>query len=75
MSSTVSRFASLAPLREKEYRIYIIARFFYIMALRMVGTIVAYQLFQITRDSFSIGVVGLSEFIRVFALALYAGYL
>jgi MFS family permease len=75
MSSTVSRFASLAPLREKEYRIYIIARFFYIMALRMVGTIVAYQLFQITRDSFSIGVVGLSEFIPVFALALYAGYL
>jgi MFS family permease len=45
------------------------------MALRMVGTIVAYQLFQLTRDSFSIGIVGLSEFIPVFCLALYAGYI
>ena len=65
---------SLAPLYEKEYRLFIIARFFYIMALRMVATVVAYKLFQLTRSSFSIGLVGLSEFIPVFLLALYAGY-
>jgi MFS family permease len=65
---------SLAPLYVKEYRLYIIARFFYIMGLRMVATVVAYQLFQITRSSFSIGLVGLAEFIPVFTLALYAGY-
>ena len=41
----------------------------------MVGTVVAYQLFQITRTSFSIGIVGLSEFIPVIALALYAGHI
>jgi len=75
MPGTIQRFENLSPLREKEYRIYIIARFFYIMALRMVGTIVAYQLFQLTRDSFSIGMVGLSEFVPVFVLALYAGYI
>ena len=67
-------FNSLAPLREKEFRLFIFARFFYIMALRMVGTVVAYQLFQLTKDSFTVGLVGLSEFIPVFALALYAGY-
>jgi MFS family permease len=44
------------------------------MALRMVGTVVAYQLFQLTKTSFSIGMVGLSEFIPVFGLALYAGH-
>ncbi|MBA2745539.1 MAG: MFS transporter [Flavisolibacter sp.] len=44
------------------------------MALRMVATVVAYQLFQITRSSFAIGIVGLSEFVPVFLLALYAGY-
>lgn len=65
---------SLAPLKEKEYRLFIIGRFFYIMALRMVGTVVAYKLFQITRDTFSIGLVGLAEFIPVASLALYAGY-
>lgn len=66
---------SLAPLKEPEYRYFIIARFFYIMALRMVATVVAYKLYQLTRDSFSIGLVGLSEFIPVFLLALYSGYI
>jgi MFS family permease len=69
-----NRFASLLPLKEKEYRLFIIARFFYIMSLRMVATVVAYKLFQLTRSSFSIGLVGLSEFIPVFVLALYAGH-
>jgi MFS family permease len=40
----------------------------------MVATVVAYQLFHLTKSSFSIGVVGLSEFIPVFSLALYAGH-
>lgn len=65
---------SLAPLKVPEYRLYILTRFFYIMALRMVTTVVAYLLFQITRSSFSIGLVGLSEFVPVFLLALYAGH-
>lgn len=65
---------SLAPLHEKEFRFFIVARFFLIMALRMVGTVVAYELFQLTKSSFSIGLVGLSEFIPVFSLALYAGH-
>ena len=65
---------SLSPLHEKEFRFFIVARFFLIMALRMVGTVVAYELFQLTKSSFSIGLVGLSEFIPVFSLALYAGH-
>ncbi|MBI2730085.1 MAG: MFS transporter [Sphingobacteriales bacterium] len=65
---------SLSPLHEKEFRYFIVARFFLIMALRMVGTVVAYELFQLTKSSFSIGLVGLSEFIPVFSLALYAGH-
>jgi len=44
------------------------------MALRMVGTVVAYRLFELTQNSFAIGLVGLSEFIPVFSLALYAGH-
>lgn len=65
---------SLSPLREHEFRFFIISRFFYIMALRMVATVVAYKLFQLTHSSFAIGLVGLSEFIPVFSLALYAGH-
>src|ERR1051325_6001428 len=66
---------TLTPLNHKEFRWYLQFRFFYIMALRMVATVVAYQLFHLTKSSFSIGVVGLSEFIPVFSLALYAGHL
>jgi len=44
------------------------------MALRMVTTVVAYKLFHLTKSSFSIGIVGLAEFIPVFSLALYAGH-
>ncbi|MER3464037.1 MAG: MFS transporter [Chitinophagaceae bacterium] len=68
------RSQSLSPLNHKEYRLYIFVRFFYIMALRMVATVVAYQLFHLTKTSFSIGIVGLSEFIPVFSLALHAGH-
>lgn len=64
---------SLAPLNHKEFRLFILSRFFYVMALRMVATVVAYQLFQITKDSLAIGIVGLSEFIPVVLLALPAG--
>jgi MFS family permease len=65
---------SLSPLNQKEFRYYIVVRFFYIMALRMVATVVAYKLFHLTKSSFAIGIVGLSEFIPVFSLALYAGH-
>lgn len=66
---------SLSPLNHKEFRYYVFVRFFYIMALRMVATVVAYKLFHLTKSSFAIGVVGLSEFIPVFSLALYAGHI
>jgi MFS family permease len=73
MSITLNK-EGLSPFKEKEFRLYIICRFIYIMALRMVGTVVAYELFQLTQSSFAIGLVGLSEFIPVFTLALYAGH-
>jgi MFS family permease len=64
----------LAPLQHKEFKTYIASRFVYIMCLRMLGTVVAYKLFQLTQTSLAIGLVGLAEFIPVFALALYAGH-
>ena len=65
---------SLQPLQISEYRYFLAARFFLIMSLRMLGTVAAYKLFMMTQDSFSIGLAGLSEFVPVFLLALYAGH-
>jgi MFS family permease len=74
MAADQKQHHSLAPLRHTEYRWFIANRFFYTMALRMVTTVVAYKLFQLTKSSFSIGMVGLAEFVPVFSLALYAGH-
>jgi MFS family permease len=65
---------SLSPLESPTFRKFIVCRFFLIMALRMVSTVVGYKLFQLTQSSFAIGLVGLSEFIPAFTLALYAGH-
>jgi MFS family permease len=72
--SSLLQNQSFAPLQHKEFRLFIVARFFLIMALRMLGTVAAYKLFKLTQSSFSIGLAGLSEFIPVFLLALYAGH-
>ena len=68
------RPTALEILRIREYRNFITARFFYIMALRMVTTIVGWRIYEITHNPFAIGLIGLSEFLPAFTLALYAGH-
>ncbi|MDP4215894.1 MAG: MFS transporter [Bacteroidota bacterium] len=65
---------ALAVLRIPEYRKLITGRFFYIMALRTVTTTVGWRIYEITHHAFAIGLVGLSEFLPAFCLALYAGH-
>ena len=68
------RKTALEILRITEYRNFIIARFFYVMALRMVTTIIGWRIYEITHNPFAIGLIGLSEFLPAFCLALYAGH-
>ena len=69
------RQTALQVLKIPEYRNFITARFFYIMALRMVTTIVGWRIYEITHNPFAIGLIGLSEFLPAFCLALYAGHI
>ena len=69
-----NRQTALEILRIPEYRNFITARFFYIMAMRMVTTIVGWRIYEITHNAFAIGLIGLSEFLPAFCLALYAGH-
>ena len=68
------RPSALELLHIREYRNFIIARFFYVMALRMVTTIIGWRIYEITHNPFAIGLIGLSEFLPAFCLALYAGH-
>lgn len=57
----------LQLLRNIEYRHFITARFFYIMAIRTVTTVVGWKIYELTRDPFAIGLLGLSEFCQLSA--------
>jgi MFS family permease len=74
MSTEERKLTALDVLRITEYRHFILARFFYIMALRMVTTIVGWRIYEITHNPLAIGLIGLSEFIPAFCLALPAGH-
>lgn len=69
-----NRSNALEVLRHPEYRYFILARFFYIMAMRMVTTVIGWRIYELTHSAFAIGLLGLSEFLPAFTLALYAGH-
>ena len=66
--------SALQVLKIPEYRSFISARFFYIVAQRMVTTVVGWKIYELTGNPFAIGLLGLSEFLPAFGLALYAGH-
>ena len=45
------------------------------MGLRMMGTLVAWWMYELTGDAFYIGMIGLAEAIPAVGLSLYAGYI
>jgi MFS family permease len=61
-------------MRIPEFRAFIVARFLFIMGLRMMGTVTGWWMYQLTRDPLSLGLIGLSEVIPAVSLALYAGH-
>ena len=61
-------------MRITEYRNLMIGRFFFIMALRMLVTVVGWWMYELTNDPLAIGLIGLAEVIPALSLALYAGH-
>ena len=69
------RNPSFLSLKHKEFRYYIITRFLFIMVLTMQATLISWKVFDITKDPFSIGLIGLVEFIPAVLMAFYSGYI
>jgi MFS family permease len=63
-----------ASVRVPEYRNLILGRFFFIMALRMMGTLVGWWIYELTNDPFAIGLIGLAEVLPALTMALYSGH-
>lgn len=68
---------SLKPiqtLKIVEFRNLMSGRFFLVLAFRMLATLLGWWVYQLTKDPFAIGLIGLSEVIPAVSSALYAGH-
>jgi hypothetical protein len=64
----------IQTLRIVEFRNLLTGRFLLITAFRMLATLLGWWVYQLTKDPFSIGLIGLSEVIPAVSCALYAGH-
>jgi hypothetical protein len=63
MEETSRKNKAFDAVNVGEFRLYIIMRFFFIMAVRMIGTVVGWKIYILTRNPLALGLIGLSEVI------------
>ncbi len=63
-----------AALKIPEFRLYVAARWCITIALQIQGVVVGWQIYQLTKDPLSLGLIGLAEALPAIIVALYAGY-
>lgn len=64
-----------AALRVPDFRLYIFARLLATIGFNYQITCISWQLYKITGDAFSLGLVGLAEAIPFIMLSLFSGYI
>jgi MFS family permease len=62
-------------LRNPEFRFFLALRLFITLAIQIEAVIVGWQVYEITQDALSLGLIGLAEAIPAITVALYAGHL
>ena len=75
MTTAVQKKDPFEALRYPEFRNYILSRFFFILVLNMQATLISWKVYDLTKDPFSIGLIGLIEFVPAFCMAFYSGHL
>jgi len=74
-SSATTKNDPYASLRIPEFNYYLIIRFATIFALTMQFTIIEWKVYELSRDPFSLGLIGLAEVIPAVLLAPFAGHM
>lgn len=64
-----------AALRIKEFNIFLIVRFALVFAWSMQFIIIEWEVYSITKDPWSLGLIGLMEIIPAVGIALFAGHI
>lgn len=64
-----------AALRFKEFNTFLIVRFALVFAWSMQFIVIEWQVYSLTKDPLSLGIIGLMEIIPAFTMALFAGHI
>lgn len=75
MSSPPPAHDSYAALRFREFNFFVAARFLLTVAIQIQSTVVGWQIYDLTKDPLSLGLIGLAEAIPFMSVILYAGHL
>jgi len=65
---------AFAVMHIRNFRLFLAYRFFSTAAILMQAVIVGWQLYDLTKDPLSLGMIGLTEVIPQVSIALFAGY-
>lgn len=64
-----------AALRYKEFNTFLVLRFAMVFAWAMQFIIIEWQVYSLTKDPLSLGIIGLMEIIPAISMALFAGHI
>ncbi len=64
-----------AALRFKEFNIFLLVRFVLVFGWSMQFIVIEWEVYSLTKDPLSLGVIGLMEIIPAFTMALFAGHI
>jgi len=70
-----NKYDPYAALKLPHFRLFLLGRLCFILALDIQAVIVGWQIFDITKDPLSLGLIGLAEAIPSLTVALYAGHI
>ncbi len=64
-----------AALQVRDFRLFILSRLFITLAVMIQAVVVGWQVYEITKDPLSLGLIGLAEAVPAISVSLYAGHL
>ena len=71
----MSKLDPYAALKIKEFNIFLFVRFLLVFGWSMQFIVIEWQVYSITKDPLSLGIIGLMEIIPAFSMALFAGHI
>src|SRR6185436_6319901 len=63
-----------AAIQVRDFRLFILSRLFITVALQIQAVVVGWQIYEITKDPLSLGLIGLAEALPSISVSLYAGH-